>query len=76
MQLKLHINEDFQGKVSLQGKMSVKLIRICRLRLFVVRTQINLLQRAFIFLAESCTKCLIHLIVNLRKMDILDPSMF
>jgi len=76
VQFKLHINEDFQGKVSFQGKMPVKLITICRLRLFVVRTQINILKRAFIFLAESRTKCLIHLIVNLRKMAILDPSMF
>jgi len=76
VQFKLHINEDFQGKVSFQGKMPVKRITICRLRLFVVRTQINLLKRAFIFLAESRIKCLIHLIVSLRKMAILDPSMF
>jgi len=34
VQFKLHINEDFQGKVSFQGKMPVKLITICRLRLF------------------------------------------
>ena len=76
VQFKKHIKEDFQGKVSFQGKMPVKLITTCRLRLFVVRTQINLLKRAFIFLAESRIKCLIHLIVNLRKMAILDPSMF
>ena len=67
MQFKLHINEDFQGKVSFQGKMPVKLITICRLWLFGVRTQVNLLKRAFIFLAESRTKCLIHLIVNLKE---------
>jgi len=76
VQFKLHINEDFQGKVSFQGKTPVKLITIRRLRLFVVRTQINSMKRACICLAESRTKCLIHLIVNLRKMIILDPSMF
>jgi len=76
VQFKLHINEDIKGKVSFQGKMPVKLITICRLQLFVVRTQINFLKRAFICLAESRTKCLIHLIVNLRKMATLDPSMF
>ena len=76
VQFKLHINEDFQRKVTFQGKMPVKLITICRLRLFIVRTQNNFLKRAFICLAESRTKCLIHLIVNLRKMAILDPSMF
>jgi len=70
VQFKLHINEDFQGKVSFQGKMPVKLITVCRLRSFLVRTQINLLKHAFIFLAESRTKCLIHLIVNL-----IDPFM-
>jgi len=76
VQFKLHMNEDFQGKVLFQGKMPVKLITICRLRLFVARTQINSLKRAFICLAESRTKCLIHFIVNSRKMAILDPSMF
>jgi len=76
VQFKLHINEDFHGKVLFQGKMPVKLITICSLRLFVVRTQINLLKCAFTFLAESRIKCFIHLIVNLRKMAILDPSMF
>ena len=42
---------------------------------YLVSTQINLLKRAFIFSAESRTKCLIHVIVNLRKMAILDPFM-
>jgi len=74
VQFKLHINEDFQGKVSFQAKMPVKLITISRLRLFVARTQINSLKRAFICLAESRAKCLIHFIFNLRKMAILDPS--
>jgi len=41
VQFKLHINEDFQGKVSFQGKMPVNLSTICHLRLFVARTQIN-----------------------------------
>jgi len=50
VQLKLHINEDFQGKVSFQGKMPVKLITICRLRLFVARTQTNSLKRAFMLI--------------------------
>jgi len=76
VRFKLHIDEDFHGKVSFQGKMPVKLIAICRLRLFVVRTQINFFRSGFICLAEWRTKCLIHLIVNLRKMAILDPSMF
>jgi len=57
-------------------KVKCLLITICRLWLFVVRTQINSLKRAFICLAESRTKCLIHFIVTLRKMTILDPSMF
>jgi len=65
VQFKLHINEDFHGKVSFQGKMPVKLITICWLRLFVARTQINSLKCAFICLAESRTKCSIHFIVNL-----------
>jgi len=51
--VQLHINEDFQGKVSVQGKMLVKLIRIRRLRLFVARTQINSWKRAFICITES-----------------------
>jgi len=76
VQFQLHVNEDFQGKVSFQCKMPVKLITICRLRLFVARTQLNALKHAFIYLAESRTKCLIHFIVKLRKMAILDPSMF
>jgi len=76
VQVAYTVNEDFQGKVSFQGKMPVKLITICRLRLFVAKTQINSLKRAFICLAESRTKCLIHFIVNLRKMANLDPSMF
>jgi len=63
-------------EVSFQCKMPVKLITIRRLRLFVARTQINALKRAFICLDESRTKCLIHFIVNLRKMAILDPSMY
>ena len=76
VQFKLHINEDFQGKVSFQGKLPVKLIELCRLQVFVARTQINSLKRAFICLVQSRTKCLIHFIVNLRKMAILDPSVF
>jgi len=44
------------------------LITICHLRLFVARTQINSLKHAFICFAELRTKCLIHFIVNLRKM--------
>ena len=51
VQFKLHTNEDFQGKVSFQGKMPVKLITTCRLRLFVVRTQIISLKRALICLS-------------------------
>jgi len=60
VQFKLHTNEDFQGKVSFEGKMPVKLITICRLRVFVTRTQINSLKRAFISVAASRTKCFIH----------------
>ena len=76
VQFKLHTKENFQGKVSFQGKLPVKLIELCRLRVFVARTQINSLKRAFICLAQSRTKCLIHFIVNLRKMAIPDPSVF
>ena len=74
VQFKLHINEDFQGKVSFQGKMPGLLQYV--VYGYLVSTQINLLKRTFIFLAELRIKWLIHLIVNLRKMAILDLSMF